>query len=70
MDVHDARGILVGVVVRAGCVVVCLVRLVVQLLLHVRVDQIQVVDVVDLDLRGERSSVTQYDGAASCSSRT
>ena len=61
---------MVGVVVRAGCVVVCLVRLVVQLLLHVRVYQIQVVDVVDLDLRGESSSVTQYDGAASCSSRT
>ena len=41
----------VGTVVGAGCVVIRLIGLVIQLFLHVRIQQVEVVDVVDLDLR-------------------
>lgn len=53
-----------GTVVGAGGIVVGLVGLVIQLLLHVRIQQVEVVDVVDLDLRRQGCSVAQQDGPA------
>lgn len=60
LDVHEveARERVGRSCVVAGGVVVRLVSLVVQLFLHVRVYQVQVVDVVYLDLRGHCCSIT------------
>lgn len=53
----------VRAVVGAGCVVIRLIGLVIQLFLHVRIQQVEVVDVIDLDLRRQGRSVAQQYGS-------
>lgn len=54
----------VDAVVGARCVIIRLVGLVVQLFLHVRIQQVEVVDVVDLDLGSESCTVAEEDGSS------
>lgn len=54
----------VDAVVSARGVIICLVSLVIQLFLHIRIEQVEVVDVVDLDLGSQSSTVAQEDGSS------